>query len=477
MPGQLHKLERFGGRRAVVIGGSMAGLASARVLADHFDEVTVVERDPIPNDLVTSRKGAPQGKQLHALLARGEEILNELFPGVTSALEADGAVHVNFGNEVAWHHAGGWKVRTDTDVNVICSSRPLLESHVRRRLFDIKGVRRMDQHDVIGLVTSPDRTRITGVRVRRRDDTEGVVEENADLVVDASGRGSKMGTWLEEIGYSRPEESTVKVRVGYAGRVYRRPNPWPYAWKILYILGAAPESRRLGALFPMENGQFIVALGGLLDDHPGADDESFLAFAKDLPNDTLYRVISESEPLSEIHTHKFPSHLRRHYERSPRLPEGFAVVGDAFASFNPVFGQGMTTGCIDALVLRDTLSEQRQRKGASMIDGLTKRYHEAAAKAAVLPWLMSTGEDFRYPEVEGTRPPFYTALKWYTGLVHRAAQIDPIVYKRFLRAMHMLGGLEELTHPSVILRVLRDSMSNNPQRGRYPFADAPPANW
>jgi 2-polyprenyl-6-methoxyphenol hydroxylase-like FAD-dependent oxidoreductase len=188
-------------------------------------------------------------------------------------------------------------------------------------------------------------------------------------------------------------------------------------------------------------------------------------------------VLSESEPVSEIQTYKFQAHLRRHYERLPRIPEGLAVVGDAFASFNPIFGQGMTTACLDALVLRDTLSEQSAQKGSGNMDGFTKRYHNAAAKANVLPWLMSTGEDFRYPEVEGTRPPFYGALKWYTGLVHRAAQSDPVVYTRFLKAMHMLGGLEELTNPSVVWRVLRSGMSNDPQRGQYPFAGLPPATW
>jgi 2-polyprenyl-6-methoxyphenol hydroxylase-like FAD-dependent oxidoreductase len=472
MPIQYRKFERFGGRRAIVVGGSMAGLVAARVLSDHFEEVLVVERDAIPDDLLTARKGVPQGRQLHALLARGEKILSDLFPGIVSALEADGAVRVNFGTEGAWHHAGGWKVRTDADIDFICSSRPLLEAHVRRRVFERKGIRRIDQHDVIGLLVSEDRTRINGVRIQRRDGTDVAADERADLIVDASGRGSKMGTWLEEIGYSRPDETTVKVRVGYAGRVYRMPDPWPYPWKILYILASAPESRRSGAIFPMENGRFIVGLCGLFDDHPEDDEQRFLAFAQGLPNDTLYRVLSRSEPLSDIQTHKFPAHLRRHYEHSTRIPEGLAVIGDAFASFNPIFGQGMTTACIDALVLDDSLSEQRMHKGSAVMDGFTRRYHSAIAKATELPWLMSTGEDFRYPEVEGKRPPLYAAMKWYTGLVHQAALSDPIVYARFLRAMHMLGGVEELTDPRIVLRVLRASMSRDPRRGAFPFVNA-----
>ncbi len=398
--------------------------------------------------------------------------MSELFPGIAAELDVDGAMQIDFGKEVAWHHMGGWKVQPEEGLKILCSSRPLLEAHVRRRVFAQPGVRRLDQHEVTGLMTSADNSRITGVRIHRRDTDKPAFEQPADLVVEASGRGSKMGTWLEQIGYTRPEETLVKVRVGYAGRIYRRPNPWPYPWKILYILGAAPESRRLGVLFPLEGDRFIVALGGLLGDHPEIDDESFLAFAKGLPNDTLYRVLAEAEPLSDIQPHKFPAHMRRHYERLSRVPEGLAVVGDAFASFNPVFGQGMTTACIDGLVLRDSLSEQSREKGTGIMEGFSRRYHTAVAKATELPWLMSTGEDFRYPEVEGKRPPLYPMIKWYTGLVHKASLVDPVVYTRFLRAMHMLGGLEELMDPRIVLRVLRASSSNDPKRGAYPFANA-----
>lgn len=447
--------DRFGGRRAVVIGGSVAGLCAARVLSEHFDEVTVVERDALDDESAAPRKGVPQGRHLHALLARGEQMLEGFFPGLVAGLEEDGATHVDFGSEVAWHHFGGWKVPVESGVRMLCASRPLIEGHVRRRLFALPGARKLDAHEVVGLRASPGGRRVTGVAVRPHGSSAEPTELQADLVVEASGRGSKLPGWLEEIGCPRPEESTVKVRVGYASRIYRRPDPSPYAWKGLYVLGTPPESRRIGAIFPIEGGRWIAVLAGMLGEHAGSDPEAFLEFARGLPRDDVYRALRDAEPLTDIETYKFPAHLRRHYEKLERMPEGLAVSGDALASFNPIFGQGMTTACLDAAALGECLVAHRRERGRGVIEGLGRRYHAAAAKAAQIPWMMSTSEDFRYSEVEGRRPIYQGAMERFTGMVHRATLDDREVHRRFLRVMHMLSGVEELLDPGVLLRVLR----------------------
>ncbi|WP_437806234.1 FAD-dependent oxidoreductase [Sorangium sp. So ce1078] len=452
----------FAGRRAVVIGGSIAGLVAARVLADHFDEVDVIERDGIPDDLCEARKGAPQARHLHGLLARGERILNDLFPGFTEDLIRDGAVAYDFGVGLAWHHLGAWKPRFETGVQTVCMTRPLLEAHVRRRTFALPAVRRLDRREVIELSASPDRSRITGVVVRRRDEPGGIEELSADLVVDASGRGSRAPAWLEALGYARPDESTIQVRVGYAGRQYRPRDPAQVPWTSLYVLGSPSDSRRFGCIAPIEGGRWIVVLAGLFGDHPPADPEGFLEFARGLPNDALYRALLGAEPVTDIATYKFPAHLRRHYERMARMPEGLAVLGDALASFNPVYGQGMTSACLQALALDAALAEQRRRAGPGAIAGLARRYHAAAAKAVDLPWQMSTGEDLAYPETEGRRPLLQPILRWYTGMLHRAARVDREVYVRFVRTMHMLDGPEALLAPRLILRVLRAGTSTSP---------------
>lgn len=454
MVAKINYSDSFRGRRAVVMGGSMAGLCAARVASDHFDEVVLVERDALDPSATGPRKGVPQGRHLHALLARGEQLLGDLFPGLGADLEREGATRVDFAKDLAWHHFGGWKTRTDSGVRMLCTTRPLLESHVRRRVLARAGMTKLDEHEVEGLTMSQDKRRLSGILVRPRGGS-GVPEEiSADLVIDAMGRGSRTPNWLEELGFSRPEETTVKVRVGYASRIYRRPDPSPHPWQALFVVGA-PTSHRLGAIFPVEGGRWMTVLAGIAGDHPSAEPEAFLDFAKNMPTDELYRALRDAEPLTDIETYKYPAHLRHHYERLDPVPEGLAVVGDAFASFNPIFGQGMTTACLEAVALGESLAAQRWACGQGVIEGLSRRYHKAAAKVSVLPWLMSTGEDFRFPEIEGDRPFFHPAMAWATAKIHRATQTDPEVHRRFLRVMHMLAGLEELAHPRVLLSLMK----------------------
>jgi 2-polyprenyl-6-methoxyphenol hydroxylase-like FAD-dependent oxidoreductase len=449
----------------VVIGGSMAGLAAARVLSDHFDEVIVVERDAIPDGLVEPRKGVPQGRHLHALLARGGQAIERMFPGLRDGAIEEGAVLLDWGRDMAWYHFGGWKKRMpNSGVEMLCASRPFLESQVRRRLFALPNVRRLDRHDVTGIQATTDRSRITGVTVLARDEHGDDVAESgttleADLVVDAGGRGSKALGWLEALGYAKPLESSVRVQVGYASRIYQMPEPGTFDWRGLYVLGAPPESGRLGAMFPMEGGRAMVVLAGLLGDYAPDDPEGFLRFAATLPGNAVEPALRLMEPLSDISTYRFDAHRRRHYERLEQLPEGFVVTGDALTSFNPLYGQGITTACLDAELLDQLLSEQRRKHGEGAILGLSRRYQVSAAKIAAIPWLLATSEDFRFPNVEGERPFFYPMLRWYTERVHRGAQVDPIVHQSFLRVMHMLAGPESLFDPRVAWRVLRAARS------------------
>jgi 2-polyprenyl-6-methoxyphenol hydroxylase-like FAD-dependent oxidoreductase len=455
MSAELDERDRFGGRRAVVIGGSVAGLVTARVLADHFDRVDVIERDAIADADIEPRKGVPQGYHVHLLLARGEEVLGGLFPGLRAALAADGAVHYDFGNDVAWHHFGGWKKRFPSGIIQTGVSRPLLESHIRRRVFALPNVRRRDAHDAIGLVCDAARARVTGVTVKRRNG--GAEEEriDADLVVDASGRGTKLPAWLEALGFGRPVVAEVRVKVGYATRLYRRPDPWPYDWSALYILGTAPENRRGGAILPREGGLLYASCAGSMGDHSPADPDGYRAFAQSLPVSEMHRVLGELEPASDVVTYTFPANLRRHYERMARFPEGLAVVGDAMVSFNPIYAQGMTAAALAAQALGAELTRQRLIAGRGEVQGLARRYLAVAAKLADTPWMMSTTEDFRDPDVAGERPPLYGAMKWYLGRVHRAVQMDTDVFGTFLRAMHMLDAPETLMMPRTALRVLR----------------------
>ena len=236
-----------GRRQAIVMGGSMAGLLAARVLSDHFDHVTVIERDRFPEG-PEHRKGVPQGRHFHILLKRGEAALARFFPDLAPALTDGGAPVVDIGADMRIYQYGDYKVQCATEACLVFLSRPFLEWHVRQRVLSRKNVAALDQCDVGGLITNGDHTRVSGVTVQRSPG-RGQETLEADLVVDATGRGSQSAAWLEGLGYPRPPETTVTVDLSYTSRVYRRtPADLPGA-KAAYALPKPPHEKRFGALF------------------------------------------------------------------------------------------------------------------------------------------------------------------------------------------------------------------------------------
>ncbi|MBK9755987.1 MAG: hypothetical protein IPO88_21285 [Nannocystis sp.] len=441
-------------RRAVVMGASIAGLVAARVLADHFDEVILVERDRLPTG-AESRKGAPQGQHLHALLQRGEQLFEQLFPGIGATLIGGGGIRVDFSRDLAWHHFGAWKARFTSGVDMLAMTRPFFEAEVRRRVLALPQVRCLDDHDILGLLASADRTRVTGVQLRPRH-ADGVERSlSADLVVDATGRGSATPKWLEALGYAPPAEELVTVHVGYATRTFRRALPSTLPWKALYILGAGANERRVGAMFPIEGDRWIVVLAGMLRDYPPAELPAFLEFARGLPVDDLHRALVGMQPLDDGATYRFPANLRHRYERMPRRPEGLVALGDALCSFNPIYGQGMTTAALVALELGACLGERG-------LADLPARFFRRAARVIDVPWAMSTLEDFRCPEVTGARPPGFAMIAGLLGRIHRASCRDQDVALHFLRAMHMVGSPATLLRPDILARALLRGGAHTP---------------
>jgi 2-polyprenyl-6-methoxyphenol hydroxylase-like FAD-dependent oxidoreductase len=275
----------------------------------------------------------------------------------------------------------------------------------------------------------------------------------AELVIDASGRGTAAARWLQEAGYDHPAESVVRVNMGYATRIYRRrPGDLPGA-ALLMVTAEGPDDKRSGLAFPIEGDRWIVSLGGINGDHPPLDEAGFLAFARSLPAPDVYNLLLKLEPLSAITPHKFPSSLRRHYERLARFPAGFLVIGDAIASFNPVYGQGMTCAALEAEAL-DALLAQHAGTPAGL-DGLAQAFFAAAAKLVDIPWQMAVGADFRFPGTVGEKGASVDFVNAYVARVHRATHHDPVVLREFLKVMNLMQPPASLFHPKLLLRVLR----------------------
>lgn len=429
---------------AIVIGASMGGLLAARVLAEHYLHVTIIERDTFPAH-GENRKGVPQGRHAHALLPSGRGVLETLFPGLSQELVGQGAIVADSGQSSLRLISGSYHLRFQSGVQSLFASRPCLEAQVRSRLLTLPNIEIIENCHVLGVTATEDRGRITGVRLVRRSNGPVEVTLAADLVVDASGRGSQSPAWLAALGYAKPVEEQVKVNVGYVSRVYRR-QPGQAQGAYIVNIGPLPSNRRLGAMIAMEDDRWLVTLAGYQGDHPPTDPDSFLAFAQSLAAPDIYEVIRKAEPLTEPLPATFPASTRRHYEQMDRFPAGYLVFGDAISSFNPIYGQGMSVAALEAMVLQRCLQAGEAE--------LAQRFFAEAAKLVDIPWAIAVGGDLRYPEVEGKRSALKPVIDWYMTRLHRAARHDPAVVKAFGKVANLVAPPSSLLQPRVAWRVL-----------------------
>jgi 2-polyprenyl-6-methoxyphenol hydroxylase-like FAD-dependent oxidoreductase len=429
---------------AVVLGGSMAGLLAARVLADVYAEVTVVDRDELaPGSM--PRRGVPQGRHIHALLAGGQQVLEQLFPGLTGELVAHGAPVGDVLGDARLVFGGHRLRRAEVGLVAVSASRPLLEDRVRARVRALTGVAFAPASDVVGLRCSPDRRRITGARLLRRADGSAEETLDADLVVDATGRGSRAPVWLDALGYGRPDEDRVRVDVGYATRRYRLA-PDALDGDLACLHGPTPDRPRGGALARLEGEVWMLTLFGYLGDYPPTDPAGFDTFARTLHCPDLHDTVGAGEPIDDPVPFRIPANIRRRYERMRHLPEGLLVMGDAVCSVNPIYGQGMTIAALHAVALRRCLEDGDRP--------LARRFVRAAAKIADHAWRMATGADLALPDVEGPRSVQVRLVNAYMDRLLNVAAIDPAVAASFIRVAGMVDPLPTLVRPSLALRVL-----------------------
>jgi 2-polyprenyl-6-methoxyphenol hydroxylase-like FAD-dependent oxidoreductase len=444
-------------RHAVVLGGSLAGLLAARVLSDHFEHVTLIERDVYP-DAPETRRGIPQANHVHGLLLRGRQVLEQLFPGLQDDMIAEGAPLLDMANDIAWYTRAGWGIRFPSDFKVLAFTRPLLDFHVRRRISQNPRIEIMDNTEVLRLLPNAIENRISGVLVcpGAADADRRIAKAiSANLVVDATGRASRAPRWLTELGYDTPEEIVVNAHLGYASRLYRIPDDFNGGWTCAYTQSSPPERKRGGILFRVEGNRWLVTLIGGGREYPPSDEAGFLDFARSLPVATIYDAIRAAEPVTPIKTHRATENRLRRYDRAKRLPENFVLFGDAVCAFNPVYGQGMTIASLGAVTLDQCLRKQARLYPDGSLTGLSRRFQKQLAKVTKAPWLLATGEDYRYREVDGGRPTLMTKfMHRYMEQVLELSTRVVAVRKVLMEVFNILAPPTALFRPRVLLRVL-----------------------
>jgi 2-polyprenyl-6-methoxyphenol hydroxylase-like FAD-dependent oxidoreductase len=433
------------GEHAVVLGASMGGLSAARVLAEYYDTVTVVERDVLPPG-AANRRGVPQGRHGHAILGRGLAALNEFFPGFTEDLVGAGVPMLDYRDLSEMHMSAGGHVTTRSgsfvDIPpVFMPSRPLLESLVRQRLRAIGNVSLLDGYDVVELICNADGDRVTGARIRANSSGREHML-NADLVVDAMGRAARTPAFLEALGYGRPPEEQVKVRVTYASQLLRLP---PGTLREKIVLVSPVPGRPTGmALLGYEDDMWMLTVFGVAGYRPPDEFEEMVAVAAGIAPAHLVDAVSAGEPLSEVCLFGYPESRWRRYDKLRRFPGGLLVLGDAMCSFNPIYGQGMTVALLQAESL-----------GRCLRDGptdLARRYFRAAAKPIAVAWKFASGADLNLPEIEGNRPLSVRLTNAYADRLGAVAEYDVEVAEQFMRVVGLLDPPANLLRPKMLVR-------------------------
>ncbi|MET0343642.1 MAG: FAD-dependent oxidoreductase [Polyangiales bacterium] len=425
--------------RAIVIGGSMVGLAVARALSEHFREVVVIDRDRFPREVPDHRKGVPQSFHIHNLTRRGQRELEELFPGFVDEAVRLGAMQIDHQLDVAAFVDHGWETQFDSGRIALSATRILLEFAERQRFNAlVKNARVLENTRVEDLITE---TRGDGIRVVGvvTDDPE-LREIRADLVVDCAGRSTRWKSWFEQRNVPLPEETVVDSRGGYSSRFYRPRDPSQFPWKAMVIGAVYPHQPQWGVIVPLERNDWVVTLGGFNEQFPPADEAGFNEFARNLPTPLYAQALELADPLTPVRTFRKLEMRWNHFERYHNPIKRFLAIGDSAWAYNPLYGQGMSIGVTCARILRDLLRQ------SAALDDLPTRYYPPARKFAWQPWEATATMDMRWPKATGKRPWHARLTIPISTLILEAGHYDRAV------ALDLLDGIHLLKQPADMLR-------------------------
>lgn len=456
------------GAPAVVLGGGVAGLAAARLLARHVARVIVLERD-VRGDVADpegafrawDRPGVPQFRHSHAFLARLRLVLLAHMPEVLERLRESGVREMSLA-ETAPPGLLVTPAIGDEDVVLLACRRATFEWALRESVRALPNVELREGMFAAGLVAVPgpnDRPRVAGVRL-----DDGTVIP-ASLVVDALGRRSPAPAWLASIGAAAPRETSTETGIFYYTRFYRlRRHKAPRGTTGL-IAGDIGWVKL--AIFPGDNDTFSITVGTPVDDaalKQLADPDRFERFVAAFPQMAPWRSRGVSEPIGGADgpvrvMGQLKNRLRRFVDADGPLASGLFVIGDAAYHSNPIYGRGCPTAMVQATLLDEAIGRHPRDvvAAATTLHALSEQQIRPFWEAAVASDRRMLGD-----KAEPTGSTAYLAdvasmaIKFVLerGILP-ATRVDPVVFRGLLRIFHMLDGPELLLRdPEMLLRTL-----------------------
>ena len=416
--------------KAIVIGGSMAGKFAAKALSTSFKEVIIIEAGE-RWDGKSSRKRVPQSNHPHVLLKGGENAIEELFPSITNELIEAGSIVNNFTRDLKWHQFGLWKQPFIGEVHMIQQSRPLLEWHIQKRIHQISNITIKYETLVKGLLVDAKLNKVCGVKVKYLE-TNTQEEVHADLVVDASGFGSKSIEWLREYEIEVQEEK-VRIDLFYATKMFKLKENEKLDCCNVLMSPSFPDNPYGVLIQTIEDNRYFVTFSGYANEKAPQTDDEFYDFAENLSISNVTDFLNKAEGITDIKTYKIPYQVRRRFDLVNNVPEGLLVVGDAQCRFDPVFGQGVSVAAMEAHQLQLLLQDRKQ-----LDKTFTQQFYKKAATIIETPWDMTTTEISRHPQLKRELTTKQKFQLWYTKQIYRLSASNSDVYIRLVRVMNLI---------------------------------------
>ncbi|WP_372654621.1 phosphatidylglycerol lysyltransferase domain-containing protein [Halobacteriovorax sp.] len=434
---------------ALVVGASFTGLLTAKVLSGFYKEVIILDKGG-PAEGPTVRKSVPQMGQHHILLSRGRSILENILPGIDGELSQYGSELIDYVLDGRLFTEYGECPRFESNIMIRPTSRVLLDYRIRERVRSVKNINIIYNAKWNNLILNSDKSKVLGVKYLTNGEEKSL---SADLIIDASGRNSSLIKTFEKNDISVADSKRVNPYVGYATCAYEIPESLT-DFKLMEIASAAPSNPRAAGLWKIEGNKWLLALIGSNKEYPSADPDEFLEFARKLTHPHIYNIIKKSKPISDISLYRGPVNEWRQFSKMKNFPNQLLVLGDALATFNPLYGQGMSIALTEILLVQELLKDNVRTIG--------KKHQLLINNKVKAAWPMAISEDLKWPLTDGSKITLHDKISiWYSELLLPLSTYNKRVVMTFLQIANLEKDPYALVSPSILKDIVAHYLFKN----------------